>query len=112
MATPPAESARSFGYTSVAAVLLGLLVTGYGLLVVPLSVLGGVWIAAIGLSFALSGVFRTPWAGRQFGLSAGDRRTLSVSLLALALVLAAAFGVLNVFGGVETGEATAAVPLS
>ncbi|WP_114577559.1 hypothetical protein [Saliphagus sp. LR7] len=95
---------RSFGYVSVAAVLLGAAVFGYGLLVTSVSVLGGGWIAAIGLALALSGAFDTAWAGRRLGLSAGDRRTLSLSCLAVAAVLAVAFVVVNGFGGVEVTE--------
>jgi len=102
--TSDSQSGRSFGYTAVAAVIVGLFVFGYGLLVVPVSLLGGVWIAAIGLSVALAGVFNTAWAGRRFGLSEGDLRTLSLSCLGLAVVLSVAFVVINGFGGVEFGE--------
>ena len=79
---------------------------GTGLLLVPVSVLGGVHIAAVGLSLALAGVFTTAWAGRRLGLSDPELRTLSVSFLALAATLSVAFVVLNGFGGVESHEAT------
>lgn len=52
------NSGRSFGYTA-AAVLVGLFVFGYGLVLVPESTLGGGWIAAIGLSVVL-GASSTP----------------------------------------------------
>jgi hypothetical protein len=104
--TSSSRSARSFGYTTVAAVLVGLLVVGLGALLVPESVLGGAWIAAIGLSLALAGVFYAPWAGRQFGLSDADRRTLTLSFFALTVVLTVAFAVINGFGGVESVEVT------
>lgn len=106
MDTSSSQSVRSFGFTSVAAVLVGALVFGLGLLLVPVSILGGVHIAAIGLSLALAGLFNTAWAGRRFGLSDPDLRTLSVSFLALAATLSVAFVVLNGFGGVESHEAT------
>ncbi|WP_138797163.1 hypothetical protein [Halostella sp. PRR32] len=91
------QSDRSFGYVSVTAVLIGLFVVGYGLLLVPQSLLGGAWIAAIGVAFALAGIFNTVWAGRRFGLSDGDRRTLTVTSVALAAVLTVAFVVINVW---------------
>jgi hypothetical protein len=101
--TTDAQSGRSFGYVSVAAVIVGGFVFGYGLLLVSTSLLGGVWIATIGLSLALAGVFDTAWAGRRFGLSEGDLQTLSLSCLGLAVVLSVAFVVINGFG-VEYGE--------
>jgi hypothetical protein len=101
--TTDAQSGRSFGYVSVAAVIVGAFVFGYGLLLVSMSLLGGVWIATIGLSLALAGVFDTAWAGRRFGLSESDLRTLSLSCLGLAVVLSVAFVVINGFG-VEYGE--------
>ncbi|MFT4889354.1 MAG: hypothetical protein ACI9YT_000263 [Halobacteriales archaeon] len=105
-----ARSGRSFGDTSLAAIFVGAFVFAAGLLLVPLSVLGGAHIAAVGLSLSLAGLFNTPWAGRRFGLSEADLRTLSVSFLALATILAIAFVVINGFGGVETGEATGGGP--
>lgn len=104
--TSSAQTGRSFGYTAIAAVLVGLFVIGLGLLLVPQSVIGGAWIAVIGLSIALAGLFSTPWAGRRFGISDADRRTLTVSFVALAAILAIAFAVINGFGGVESGEET------
>jgi|GEM_PF-1834953 len=104
--TSGSQSDRSFGYVSFAAVLVGAFVFGYGLLLVPASLLGGAWIAAIGLSVALAGVFNTAWAGRRFGLSEGDLRTLSLSFLGLAVVLSVAFVVINGLGPVEYGESS------
>ncbi|EMA45216.1 hypothetical protein C449_08012 [Halococcus saccharolyticus DSM 5350] len=79
---------------------------GYGLLLVPVSVLGGGHIAAIGLSLVLSGLFATEWAGDRWGLSAADRRTLSLAFGVLAGLLLVAFVVVNFAsfesGGVET----------
>lgn len=100
-----AQSDRSFGYAFVAAILVGVVVGGYGLLVTPVSVLGGGWIAATGLALALAGAFDTTWVGRRVGLTAADRRTLSLSCLAVAAICAVTFIVVNGFGGVEIGEA-------
>ena len=93
--TTTSASGGSFGVASVVAVLVGALVFGYGLLLVPASVLGGVWIAAVGLSVVFSGVFATPWAGERFGLSSADRRNLSLAFAVLAMVLLVAFAVVN-----------------
>lgn len=61
--TPHSSSGRSFGY---------------GLLLVPTTTLGGVWIAAVGLPVVVG----------------------------LAAIPAVAFVVINGFGGVEFGEST------
>ncbi|QLH81443.1 hypothetical protein [Halosimplex pelagicum] len=108
--TSTSRSDRTFGYTAVAAVLVGLLVAGFGLLLVPQSVLGGLWIAAIGLSVLLAGVFSTTWAGQQLGVSDGNRRTLTISFVAVAVLLAVAFAVINGLGSIESAELTASVP--
>lgn len=88
-------SGSSFSVVAVLAVFVGLLVFGYGLLLVPVSVLGGVWVAAIGLSLLLAGVFATRWACDHLGLSASDQHTLSVAFSVLALLLLAAYVVVN-----------------
>lgn len=95
----------SFGVLAVLAILAGVFVFGYGLLVLPTSVLGGVWIGAIGLSLALSGLFATEWAGDRFDLSAPTRRRLSLAFVGLAAVLLVAFVVIN-FAAFESGDAT------
>lgn len=90
------------------ATLLGALVLAYGLLVVPQSALGGAWIVAVGLSVLLSGLLATEWAGDRLGLSASDRRRLSLAFAALGVFLALSFVVVNgaTFDGpvVETGN--------
>ncbi|SFF91380.1 hypothetical protein SAMN04488063_0772 [Halopelagius inordinatus] len=86
----------------VSATLVGAAVFGYGLLLVPASVLGGVWVASIGLSLVLSALFATERVGDRLGLSAADRRTLSLSFAVLAVVLLVAFVVVN-FASVEPG---------
>lgn len=100
------KDGRSFGYVSIAAVLLGLLVAAFGGLLLSTSPLGGLWIVAIGIATALAGLFSTPWAGRRLGISDADRRTLTLSCVAVATVLAVAFAVINGFGSVESGEVT------
>ena len=76
-------------------ILVGVIFTGYGLLLVPVSALGGLWIAAVGLSLLLSELFATEWAGTRWGLSPVTQRRLSLSFAALAVVLLAAFVAIN-----------------
>jgi predicted Na+-dependent transporter len=92
------SSSASFGVVDILAMVLGVFVFGYGLLLVSASPLGGAWVAAIGLSLALAGLFATEWAGRRFGLSAADRRTLSLTFGAISVVLFASFVVVNYMG--------------
>lgn len=93
------------GYAAIAAVLGGAFLFGYGLLVLGVSPLGGVWIATVGLSVGLAGAVNTAWAGRRFDLGAADRRTLTLSSLGVAAALSVAFVAINGFGGVEFGDA-------
>jgi hypothetical protein len=95
---------RTFGYADLAAMLVGFAVFGYGLLLVSASLLGGLWIAAIGLSLLLAGLFNTRWAGTRLGISTPDRRTLAVTFTVLSAVLLVAFVAINGFG-VEGGFA-------
>lgn len=106
--TTTTQSGRSFGYGAIAAVVVGALVFGYGLLLASVSPLGGLHVAAIGLSLVLAGTFSTPWAGRRLGVGDADRRTLTLAFTGLAAVLLVAFVVLNGFGGVEAGEESSA----
>ncbi|MFA9503047.1 hypothetical protein ACERIM_09705 [Natrinema sp. H-ect1] len=85
--TTATRSLRGSSVVAAAAILVGALVAGYGLLVVPASVLGGGWIVAIGLSLLLSGAFATEWAGDRTDLSPTTRHRLSLGLAALAVCL-------------------------
>lgn len=101
--TISSSSGRSVSVVALVAILLGVLIAGYGLLLVPVSLLGGLWIAAIGLSLALSGAFATPRFVARLGLSAADGRTLSRAFAALAALLLVAFVVVN-YASVESFE--------
>jgi hypothetical protein len=110
MSTTSVTSGRSVGYADIAAMLVGGAVFGYGLLLVTVSLLGGLWIAAIGLSLLLAGLFNSRWAGDRLGVSAADRRTLTVAFTVLSAVLLVSFVVINGFGvqggfAVEGGSA-------
>jgi len=86
------------------AMLLGVLVGGYGLLVVPVSLLGGLQVAAIGACLFLGGLFATDWAGEQFDLEPATRRNLSIAFAVLAVLLVVAFLVVN-YASFSVGEA-------
>ncbi len=88
-------SGGSFSVAAVVAIFVGLLLFGYGLLLVPVSVLGGGWVAAIGLSVLFAGVFATRWIGDRLGISASDQHTLSVAFSVLAILLLGAYVVVN-----------------
>lgn len=93
----------SFGLVSAVSVLFGLVIFGYGLLLLPTSALGGAWIAAIGVSLLLSEVVVTDWAGEQFDLSTATQRRLSIGFGLLAAVLVITF-VLGNFSTFEVAE--------
>ena len=92
----------------VAALLLGLAVAAYGALLLSVSTLGGLHVAAIGLSLAAAGAFATDTVAERLGLPDRTRNALSLGFAGLAGVLAAAFVVVNyaAFSGpfVESGS--------
>jgi uncharacterized membrane protein YiaA len=98
----------SFSVVAILAIFVGLLLFGYGLLLVPVSVLGAGWVAAIGLSVLFAGVFATRWAGDRLGLSAADQHTLSVAFSVLAILLLGSYVVVNFasfeIGGIAAGR--------
>lgn len=91
----PYASGEPVGIAAVLSVLLGAVIFGYGLLLVPVSTLGGGWIAAIGLAAILSGAVATEAVGNRLGLPPNRRRRLSLAFAALAVVLAVAFVAVN-----------------
>lgn len=91
----PSTFGDSVDTVAVLSALLGALVFGYGLLVLSVSVLGGGWIAAIGLVLLLSGAVRLETVGDRLGLSPDRRRGLSLAFAGLAVVLAVAFVAVN-----------------
>lgn len=88
----------SFGVISIVATIVGLMVFAVGLLLVPESPLGGGWIAAIGLSLALSGLFAAEWVCNRIGLSTRSGRRAAVAFAVIAVVLLVAFVVVNYAG--------------
>lgn len=86
--------------------LLGAAIVGYGLLVIPVSALGGGHLVAIGLCTFLSAFFAMEWSGRQFDLDEDTRRQLWMGFGVLAIVLAVLFVVLGYasFTGVAIEE--------
>jgi hypothetical protein len=98
-----ATSSVSFGVVGVLAMLVGGMILGYGLLLFPLSGLGGSWIAASGFSLLLSGLFATEWFGNRLGLSVTGRRTLSLTFAVFTVFLLVSFVVVN-FASFEFAE--------
>jgi len=78
----------------LAAVVVGALVVGYGFVLAPQSALGGVHVAVIGVTLAMSGLFETRFVGDRLGLSPRTRRTFSLAFAVIALLLVLAFAVL------------------
>ena len=74
---------------------VGAVLTGYGLLTLSTSLLGGAWLAVSGLCLLISGVFATAWAGERSGLSAERRRAVSVAFGLLGAALLVLFVVVN-----------------
>lgn len=105
--THSSTSGGSFGIVALPTVLVGLMISGYGVLLLPLSGLGGAWIIAVGLSLLLAGLFASTWVRERMGLSAATGRRLSLAFATLAVLLLVAFVVVN---GVtfEPGEASSA----
>lgn len=95
MTATSTASNRSAGVVAGAAVVLGLLAVAYGLLVLTVSVLGGLWITAIGLALALSGAFAVEWTGDRLGLAPATRRRLALSFAGLSVLLLVAFLAVN-----------------
>jgi hypothetical protein len=105
----------SLGVVAGATMLLGAAVVGYAVLVASASALGAAHLAAVGLSLFLAGLLATQWAGDRFDADAATRRRLSLAFAALAVVLLAAFVVLNYAsfeGSVVESGATGTFPLT
>jgi hypothetical protein len=92
-----------WGIVSSVAMIVGGGVVGLGMLLVPTSALGGLWIAGIGLALVLAGAVASDRVGGRAGLSAGIRSRLSLAFALVAAVLLVAFVVIN-FASIESGE--------
>ncbi|AEH38812.1 hypothetical protein Halxa_4210 [Halopiger xanaduensis SH-6] len=75
--------------------LLGIAISCYGVLLVPVSLLGGIWIAAGGLALLCAGLVATAWVGDRLALSPVTQRRLSIGCTALAVVLLGSFVAIN-----------------
>lgn len=94
------------GVVAVCTAALGTAVLAYGLLLVPLSALGGLWIAAVGLALVLSGAFASPWVVARLDVPTARARRLSLAFALVAVLLAVAFALVSgvrVEPGVATG---------
>lgn len=101
--TTASEVDSSFRVLPLLAMVVGAVIVGLGLLLLPGSVLGGLHIAAIGLSLFLSGAVATTWAAGRFGLSPADQRRWTLAFAVVAGVLLVLFVVLN-WATFEGGE--------
>jgi len=97
---------RSPGFLPVVVSSLGVVLVGYGALVVAASPLGGAWLAVAGLCLFLSGTVATDWVAERVGLTSGDQRALSVGFGVTGAVLLVLFVAVNyaVFTSSETVE--------
>jgi hypothetical protein len=97
-----------FDAVAVTDVFLGAFVSVYGVFLLFISPLGGVWVVAIGSSLALAGAFATERVATRFDVSPARQRTLALSFADLSLALLVPFVAVNAasFGGpsVATGN--------
>lgn len=104
--TTATTARRPVGVVAAVTTVVGTLVLAYGLLLVPLSALGGLWIAAVGLSLVLSGAVASPWLAARLDVPAGRAGRLSLAFALFAGLLLVAFVLVNgvqVEPGVATG---------
>jgi hypothetical protein len=89
------------GAVTAAAAVLAVV---YGVLVFPGSVLGGLWIVAVGLSLAAAVLVGSTWGRQRLGLSPAGGRSAALAFVALAILLAVGFVPLSVasFSDVES----------
>ncbi|WP_135830537.1 hypothetical protein [Halorussus halobius] len=87
---------------------VGAVFAGVGLLLVRTSALGGVHIAAIGVSLFLSGMVSTRWAAARWNMSPAAQRRWSLAFVVLAGLLTILFVVVNFasFGEAVVEEGT------
>ena len=94
----------AFGVGTLPLAILGALATAYGLLVIPVSVLGGLHILAVGISFLIGAVVTTGWAGERFDLTPSQQRRAALALATVGMVLTVVFVLVN-GATFESGEA-------
>jgi len=107
---------RFDGFAGVVTGAVGIAVLGYGLLLVPTSLLGGLWIAAIGGCLLAAVLVGSAWGRRRLGLGPGSGTSAAMGFIAMGLVLAALFVAVNYasFGGsfVESGSSSGSESLA
>jgi predicted phage tail protein len=90
-----AESGSTFRVLPAAAILVGAVLLGVGVLFLQSSLLAGLHVAAIGVSVLLAGVVSTRWAATRWNMSPEDQRNWSIAFTALAGLLTILFVVVN-----------------
>jgi len=74
---------------------VGAVLAGVGLLVLQTSLLGGIHIAAIGISLVLAGMVSTRWAAARWNMSPADQRQWSLAFVVVAGILTVLFVIIN-----------------
>jgi len=105
MSTVSTTDRRSPGLLAVVVAALGTVVLGYGVLVIPVSPLAGVWLAVAGLFLLIAGVVATPWAAARFDLTPREQRTTALVFGGAGFVLLALFVVVS-FASFESGSSS------
>lgn len=93
--TTASEAENSFRMLPVLTMLIGAMIVGVGILLLPESRLGGAHIVAIGLSLFCSGLVVTRWAADRFTLRSTDQRRWSMAFAVLAGILLVLFVSIN-----------------
>ena len=89
MAVAPENRSLLDGFVGVVVTSLGLFCTAIGVLFLPVSLLIGLWIAAIGMSFLISVLVGTTAGRQRLGLDPDGISTTTLFLLiAFLLILA------------------------
>lgn len=89
------ESGSTFRVLPALTMTVGAVLAGLGLLFLQTSLLGGILIAAIGVSLFLAGMVSTRWAAARWNMSPTDQRKWSLAFVVLAGLLTILFIVIN-----------------
>jgi hypothetical protein len=86
---------RFDGFVGVLTGAIGLSVLVFGYSLLPVSALGGAWIAAVGASLLCAVLVGSTWGRRRLGLVPSSGTSAALGFLLLALLLAVSFVLVN-----------------